>query len=566
MQQDHRAQLIQQQIWEERYRISELNENTLADTFERVARHLSAPEGNEHTHWYHKFLQIMLDKRFIPGGRILANAGRGYQYTLANCFVSGTLSPSMESVFYKLTETLLTLQSGGGVGIDFSPLPHRHPTGHLSDSLLNGPAAFLNLWDRTSETLCNNTSRHSAMMGVLDCSHPDIMNFIEAKQSAYSLQHFNLSVLITDAFMQTLNNGGTWPLRYRGDIIRSIPAEEVWQAILKNNLTGGEPGVLFIDTINRSNRLAYKETIRTTNPCGELPLPPHGSCILGSLVLPHFVEAPFTAKARINLPLLESTAGIAVRLLDNALEKANLPLSVQQRVALRSRRIGLGITGLADLLVMLGLAYDSPAARAKAIEIIACIRHAAYDTSCELAKTKGSFPVFDAELWIDNEAAAPIPAEIASRIRKYGIRNSHLTAIAPTGSISLLADNVSPGIEPIYGWYYTREHKTACSVAQSQVRNYALQTWEQLFGNEPLPDTFYQNRDVPVTGQVDMLAALQPYVDSGISKTVNLPEGIHLQQLDTLFRHAYSSGLKGLTSYPATAIRGSILNRGCGDR
>ena len=551
-------------VWHSRYRAAELGECSPEETFARVARALAGPEGSNAAHHGAQFLDLMASNRFLPGGRILANGGRDLEATLANCFVSGTLEDSLDGIFRALQESALTLQAGGGIGIDFSPLRPRGTPALRTGQTASGPVSFIAVWNQMSETLLSTNPRRGAMMGVLDCSHPDIFRFIAAKDDPRVLHHFNLSVLVSDAFMQALAAGSEWPLRFGEDIAGSVPAAELWQAVLDHGLAGGEPGLLFIDQINAGNRLGYRESIRATNPCGELPLPPHGACVLGSLVLPSFVRAPFSASARLDFALLEETVRPAVRMLDNALEIARLPLSAQRQAAQETRRIGIGCTGLADMLAMLGLRYDSAAGRTTAAEVAARIRDTAALASCELAQEKGAFPALDAAAWLANPVPRRFPEPIAARIRRHGLRNSHLTAIAPTGSLSLLAGNVSSGIEPIFDWDYSRRFDCAGDIEKLEVTDCAVAAWREMHGARQLPDSFVRGRDISAEDQVQMVAALQPWVDSGISKTLAIPPGATTERLDLLYRMAYREGLKGIAAFPSQAARGAVLDAGAG--
>lgn len=558
--------LAANRVWRARYRAEEFGETSPEETFERVAGALSAPEGVNAGQLRPIFLDLMASNRFLPGGRILANAGRGRESTLANCFVSGTLEDSLDGIFRALKESALTLQAGGGIGIDFSPLRPRGAPALRTGQTASGPVSFIAVWNQMSETLLSTNPRRGAMMGVLDCSHPDIFRFIAAKEDPQALQHFNLSVLVSEAFMDALAEGREWPLRFGGAVAGSVPAGELWQAMLEHGLSGGEPGLLFIDRINTGNRLGYRETIRATNPCGELPLPPHGACVLGSLVLPSFVRAPFTPAARLDFALLEESVRPAVRMLDNALEVAHLPLPGQRQAARETRRIGIGFTGLANMLAMLGLRYDSEAGRTQAADVAACIRDTACLASCELARERGAFPACDATAWLANPVPGQLPDAIAAQIRHHGLRNSHLTAIAPTGSISLLAGNVSSGIEPIFDWDYSRRFDCEGAIDELEVTDYAVAAWRDLQGDMPLPGSFVRGRDMPAEDQVQMVAALQPWVDSGISKTLAIPEGATTATLDALYRMAYRNGLKGIAAFPAQAARGVVLGAGAENR
>lgn len=553
-----------QAVWAQRYRADERHETSLEATFARVASALAAPEGAEATHWNRRFQEVMAAQHFIPAGRILAGAGRDHDTTLANCFVMGTLEDSIDGIFNCLKESALTLQAGGGIGIDFSPLRPRGAPARRTGRTASGPVSFLHTWNQVSDTLLSTSPRGGAMMAVMDCAHPDVPAFIRAKQEPKALEHFNVSVLVTDAFMRALEDDADWTLAFNGRPHRTLPARELWNTLLENNRAGGEPGALFIDRINARNRLNYCETIRATNPCGELPLPPYGACLLGSLILPRFVRSPFTAKAAIDWAALEDAVQLAVRMLDNAVSVARFPLERQREVALHTRRIGIGVTGLADMMVMLNHAYDGVTGREIATEVMRRIRDAAYLASSELAKEKEPFPALDAAPYLRDGSGVPLPDEVAAAIRSHGIRNSHLTAIAPTGSISLLAGNVSSGIEPMFERSYRRRFRLPdATYREMTVENHAVREYRQLHGKGhdkgELPPAFRVAHEVSPEAQVDLVAALQPYVDSGISKTIGLPADAPLSVYDSLYRRAWREGLKGMTTFPQAAARGAVL-------
>lgn len=551
---------VRQLIWESKYRAAEAHERFPLDSFDRIASAIARREP-QFAFWQQQFFLLMAANLFVPGGRILANAGRDNGITLANCFVAGTLEDTQECILATLKDCAVTLQAGGGIGIDFSPLrPHGWPTPHAMWKCA-GPVYFLRLWNQMNEALLHKISRGGAMMGVLDCNHPDILEFIRAKNEAGALPHFNLSVAISDAFMHALTTGDKWPLCFNGITVDTIAADDLWAALVDGNQHGCEPGVLFIDRINAANRLNDREIIRTTNPCGELPLPPHGSCVLGSLILPSFIENPFTSHAHVNLSLLEESTRIAVRMLDNAVDMAQLPLPQQRSVANRTRRIGLGITGLADALMMLGLPYDSEKARRQAARIVATIRDAAYISSSELARERGSFPEFNATRWLSNSAAEPLTPEVSTSIRLQGLRNSHLTAIAPAGSISLLCGNVSSGIEPTFDRTFDRVIQTAEGPKTISLTDFAVQKWRGQRNENDVPPSFRSVATVSPADQIAMVAALQPYIDSAISKTVALPIDTSGSAISAYYWQAYNMGLKGLTCYSTQSTRGCVLKR-----
>lgn len=560
-------------VWAQRYRSADHDEPDPEATFARVAAALAALEGRAAESWYERFFAALATRRFLPGGRILAAAGLEHDTTLANCFVMGTLEDSIDGIFSALKESAMTLQAGGGIGLDLSPLRPRGMPAVRTGQTASGAVSFLQVWNEMSETIMSTNPRRGAMMGVLDCAHPDILEFIAAKRDPAALTHFNISVLVTNAFMQALEDDADWCLRFNGHDRGRMRARDLWKALLENNRAGGEPGILFIDRINARNRLNYCESIRATNPCGELPLPPYGACLLGSLILPHFVTAPFDRNAQIDWQALEETVCVAVRMLDNAVGTARFPLEKQREKALHTRRLGIGVAGLADMLIMLNQHYDSQAARETAATAMRRIRDTAYLASSELGEEKGSFPALDVDAYLDPDTLPELPGEVRGAVRNNGLRNSHLTAIAPTGSISLLADNVSSGIEPAFDWAYRRRFTLPHqAMAELQVDDYAWKRYREQFPEAELPESFVKGSQLGAQAQIEMIACLQPFVDSGISKTVELPATATLEDYDALYRLAWRKSLKGMTTFPQNAARGAVLlsaehcNAGSGTR
>ncbi len=558
---------ISQHIWETRYRFHGNGgsaDASLQDTWRRVARALAQAEPTDRAAWAERFYRLLQDFSFLPGGRILAGAGTGRRVTLFNCFVMGPVGDSLEAIFEALKEGALTMQQGGGVGYDFSGLRPLGSPARRAGSIASGPVSFMRIWDCMCATLLSSGSRRGAMMGCLRCDHPDIEAFIDAKRRPGALTHFNLSVLVSDAFMHSLAEDGDWPLRFPaepdGKVVRVLPARVLWERLLRASYDCAEPGVLFIDRINRVNNLAYCERISATNPCGEIPLPSYGACDLGSLNLPQFVRDPFLPRARLDLPALETAAAEAVRLLDDVIDVSGYPLPQQREQALASRRIGLGITGLADALILLGLDYGSGAARALAAGAMRGICRAAYRASVALARDKGAFPRFRAGPYLQAPFVAALPVDIRRGIARFGIRNSHLLAIAPAGTISLLAGNVSSGIEPVLS--FSLQRRIHGPDGRSQIHHLedpAYRRWRELRGSAPLPPCFVTADQLAPEAHLLMQAALQPQVDSAISKTINLPAGIGFDQFRGLYERAYALGLKGCTSFRPNPVTGSLL-------
>jgi ribonucleoside-diphosphate reductase alpha chain len=556
-------------IWKSKYRCAKgpkVCDKDIIDTWRRVAGAIAAIEDDRDT-WQRAFYEILADYCFLPGGRILASAGTEKRVTLFNCFVMGPIHDSMGSIFDSLKETALTMQQGGGIGCDFSTLRPAGSPAVSSGTIASGPVPFMHIWDTLCETLLATSTRRGAMMATLRCDHPDIEAFIDAKRQEHTLNNFNLSVLITDGFMQAVANDAEWELKYPSqadagaEVCKRVPARQIWDRIVKAAHETAEPGVLFIDSINRENNLYYCETISATNPCGEIPLPPYGACNLGSVNLTKFVRQPFTKVASLDEQALAATAAIAVRFLDNVIDISRFPLTQQAEQARGTRRIGLGITGLADMLVMLGQHYDSDAGRATASNVMQTIGDAAYSSSIDLAREKGAFPLLDKQKFLRAPFIARLSGPLKSRIANYGIRNSHLLAIAPTGTISLLANNISGGIEPIYALEAERDVRGGdLKMHRFAVRDRAYDLW-LADGHEKaeIAEYFVTADELPPHAHLDMQSCLQRYVDNAISKTVNLPESATVDDVADTYARAYELGIKGCTVFRPGVRRGQVL-------
>lgn len=552
------------QIWEAKYRFDgtpdQAPEADIAATWDRVAGALAAVE-KEPEKWQARFRAALEGFRFLPAGRILAGAGTDRDVTLFNCFVMGRIEDDLGSIFSHLREAALTLQQGGGIGYDFSTLrPKGAPVRSLG-SVSSGPISFMEVWDSMCATIMSAGARRGAMMGTLRCDHPDIEEFVEAKRTPGRLTNFNLSVLITDAFMEAVREEREWPLVFAGKTYRSLPATALWERILRATYETAEPGVIFIDRINRLNNLAYCETIHATNPCGEQPLPPYGACLLGSINLATLVRDPFGEGAQLDLDSLRELAAIAVRMLDNAIDASRFPLEQQRQEAQAKRRIGLGITGLGDALIYCGLRYGSPEAVETVETWMRELRQAAYLASTELAKEKGSFPLFDREAFLATEGARRLEPELRDAIARHGLRNGLLTSIAPTGTISLLADNVSSGVEPVFAFEYRRKVRQPDGSQRTEtVSDPAYRLFREKFGEEaPLPPAFVDARSLGPREHLVMQAAVQKYVDAAVSKTTNLPADISFEAFRRVYDEAWDLGCKGCTTYRPTPLRGAVL-------
>lgn len=580
---------ISRHIWDTKYRFREediIHDATIMDTWRRVARTLAAVEPRDRELWTQRFYELMQDFRFLPGGRIQAGAGTKRRVTLFNCFVMGMIEDSMDGIFDALKEGAITMQQGGGVGYDFSTLRPRGTPAHSVGGVASGPVSFMRIWDSMCATVLSTGARRGAMMATLRCDHPDIEEFVDAKHDKTELRHFNVSVLVSDAFMEAVRRDEEWALvfpekalchlpqggetimrRWSGEaepvpcrVLHKVRARTLWSRIMNATYAYAEPGVLFIDRINQYNNLWYCEYISATNPCGEIPLGPYGACDLGSINLTRFVREPFTAKARLDLEAIHTAVPVAVRMLDNVVDVSQFPLEQQARQARGSRRIGLGITGLGDALIMLGITYGSPESYELAGSIMETVCHAAYRASIDLAKEKGGFPFFEHDKHVEGAFIRALPEDIRVGIAEHGIRNSHLTAIAPTGTISLLANNISSGLEPVYDFsYFRRVLELDGSYAEYELTDYAVSLWRNLRGGEPLPPQFVRAHDLSPEAHLDMQAALQPYVDNAISKTINIPDDYDLQAFQELYQLAFDKGLKGCTTFRPNPVTGAIL-------
>ncbi len=558
---------ISEEIWKRKYRFASETgrDETLAGTFRRIAEAAASVEkGGKRVRarWTGRFYDAMADFGFVPAGRILAGAGTGRSVTLFNCFVMGRIEDDLASIFDNVKEAALTMQQGGGIGHDFSTL---RPKGALVRSIgadASGPVSFMDVWDAMCRTIMSAGARRGAMMGTMRCDHPDIEAFIDAKADPAKLRNFNLSVLVTDAFVDAVRAGKPWDLVFEGKVFKTVQARALWERIMRAAFDYAEPGVIFIDRINAENNLAYCEEIRATNPCGEQPLPPYGACLLGSINLAEMVAHPFTQAAAIDPARLEERTRIAVRFLDNVIDISGYPLPVQRAEAMAKRRLGLGVTGLADALIAVGVRYGSPEAERLAERWMAVIERAAYLASAELAAEKGAFPLYDADRFLAAPNVARLPDDVREAIRRHGIRNGCLTSIAPTGTISLFAGNVSSGVEPVFDFRYTRRVLGRDGTTHTEeVEDLAHARFRRLAGrNAPLPPAFVTTADLSPREHLVMQAALQRHVDSSISKTINTPEDISFEAFQSIYLDAFDLGLKGCTVYRPNAVTGAVLS------
>ncbi|MFK7871517.1 MAG: adenosylcobalamin-dependent ribonucleoside-diphosphate reductase [Roseobacter sp.] len=555
---------IAEQIWDMKYRFKEADgtpvDVSVEDTWRRIARDLARVEKDPAT-WEATFYEALEGFKYLPAGRITAGAGTARSVTLFNCFVMGTVPDSMGGIFEMLKEAALTMQQGGGIGYDFSTIRPKGADVRGVAADASGPLSFMNVWDAMCRTIMSAGSRRGAMMATMRCDHPDVEDFIAAKADPARLRMFNMSVLISDAFMEAVKADASWDLVFDGKVYRTVQALDLWNRIMQATYDYAEPGVIFIDRINAANNLAYCETIAATNPCGEQPLPPYGACLLGSVNLARLVSDPFEAAARLDDAALSDLVAVAVRMMDNVVDASRFPLDAQAAEAQAKRRIGLGVTGLADALLMVGLRYGSDEAARQTERWLHAIARAAYLASVQLAKEKGAFPLFEAEKYLASGTMQAMDEDVRAAVREHGIRNALLTSIAPTGTISLYAGNVSSGIEPVFAYAYTRKVlQKDGSRTEEEVVDYAVQLWREKFGGVELPDYFVNAQTLAPLDHVKMQAAAQKWVDSSISKTINCPEDISFDAFKDVYMEAWDTGCKGCTTYRPNDVTGSVLS------
>ena len=565
-------------------------ESTVEELYDRVARALASVEKPELQAEFGQKFRSNLDAGAIGAGRIMSAAGTGIQATLINCFVQpvgdciqGVDDDGYPGIYEALREAAETMRRGGGVGYDFSRIRPKGARVKGTASTASGPCSYINVFDQSCATVESAGARRGAQMGVLRIDHPDVLEFITAKRTPGRWNNFNVSVGVTDGFIEAVQQGAAWDLvhpaepgadqmkqgaRQRADgqwIYRTLPAHELWDTIMKSAYDFAEPGILFLDRIQTDNNLRALESINATNPCGEQPLPPYGCCDLGPIILTKFVRHAFNhgGQAGFDFEGFAQSVALQVRALDNVLELTHWPLPQQQREAQAKRRIGVGFTGLGDTLVMLGLPYNAQEGREMARRIAECMRDSAYIASVELALEKGAFPLFDAKTYLaEGTFASRLPREIKAQIKKHGIRNSHLLSIAPTGTVSLaFADNASNGIEPAFSWTYTRKKREADgSRSEYEVQDHAWRLYKALGGDAAqLPAAFVGALEMSAEDHIAMMQAVQPYIDTSISKTVNVAADYPYEDFKKLYLQAWDARLKGLATYRPNSILGAVL-------
>lgn len=555
---------LAEEIWTAKYRFrngSGEGDGSFLETADRVATAIAEVEAPElRERWQTKFRDAIAEMRFIPAGRVLAGAGTERSVTLFNCFVMGTIPDSLDGIFEHLKQAALTMQQGGGVGMDFSTIrPLGSPVRGVGAEA-SGPLSFMDCWDSMCRTVQSAGQRRGAMMGCLRIDHPDIEAFIDAKRNPLRFRNFNLSVLVTDAFMAALGGDADWPLVFSGETFRTVRARDLWDRLMRATYDVAEPGVIFVDRVNSLNNLAHCETISASNPCGEQMLPPYGACLLGSINLARLVDNPFENGA-LDEGRLADLTHTAVRMLDNVIDISRYPLPEQEAEAKAKRRIGLGITGLADALLFCGAAYGSGEAVALTRRWLGIIKREAYRASALLAAEREAFQYYDRSM-LDRPNLADLDDETRALIEEYGLRNGCLTSIAPTGTTSLLAGNVSSGIEPVFAFSYARKILQGDGTRrEEQVEDYAMRVWRQLKGDaQPPAELFVSAQTLSPSDHLTMQATAQALIDSSISKTVNCPEDISFEEFADIYVEGYHIGCKGLTTYRPNAVTGSVLS------
>lgn len=576
-------------VWRDKYRWQ--GEPTVNDTFRRVADAIYAQDTSNSAR--EEAFEAMKAGLWIPGGRILAGAGTPKRVTMMNCYVNERVVDSMEGIMNALRNTALTLQQGGGIGTDFSTL---RPEGALltrTHTKASGPLPFMHMWDRASATIRSAGDRRGAMMGTMCDTHPDLIKFIHAKRQQGALTQFNVSVLVSDAFMEAIKDDAEWVLYFsvppmqRDEALEAYDfededdvhqyaysvhkARDLWRLITKNTYEYSEPGVIFIDRVNELNNLHYCEDIRCTNPCGEQPLPPHGTCNLGHINLAKCVRNPFSTSASVDHELIRQITRMGVRFLDNVIDVTSYPLDAQAQEERTKRRLGLGFTGLADLLAQVKVRYGSPEAVRITEEIVRTMCWEAYDTSADLAVERGPFTLYDEEQYINsyNFASTQLPDTLKDKIKRNGIRNSLLMTVAPTGTGSIVVGNVSSGGEPVF--LHSAQRQVIKSTGFGDEKEtyvewgYGAKLYAATQNKSPedveLPTYMVTTEDLTVEEHVAMQAAAQRWIDSSISKTINVPKDMPYEQFAKVYELSYALGCKGCTTYRPSDIRGSVLSK-----
>lgn len=548
---------IADQIFEQKYALHE--DENIVSMQARVASALALDEKDPS--WKNKFFDNMVNFKFIPAGRILAGAGSGRAVTLFNCYVTDDIPDSLSGIFDVVKESAITMQAGGGIGMNFSTIRPKGAFVKGVEADASGPLSFMDVWDSTCKTILSAGQRRGAMMACLRVDHPDIEEFVTAKHDPLRFRNFNCSVLVTDKFMEAVKDDDGFDLTF-GEEVHRVDARQLWDKIMRSTYAYAEPGVIFIDRINQRNNLSYCETISATNPCGEQPLPANGACLLGSINMTQFINVPFSTRPEFDRGRFRTAVSTAIRMMDNTIDVSLFPHKAQMDEAKAKRRIGLGMTGVASALAMMKTRYDSKEGRDIVEDWAAELQTSAYWASSGLAVEKGAFPLFDVDAFSKCDTFRMLPLLLQQTIKKTGLRNGLLTSIAPTGTISLLADNVSSGIEPIFALEYTRKVREKDETKREEVvSDYAVRLFRD--GHDvDLPDYFVTAQDISPESHVLMQAVVQKYIDSAISKTINVPEGIEFDAFKDVYQLAYDTGCKGVTTYRPNDVTGSVLSVG----
>jgi len=566
-------------IWEQKYKAPQ--DATIDDSFKRVAKVLSEGDSDFESSLYEE----LASGRFVPAGRIFAGAGVPGKYTLFNCFVSSTIEDSMEGIFNVVKEAAITQKYGGGIGFDFSTIRPAKSKIHDSTAPASGPLSFMRVFDTMCSTVMSGNSRRGAMMGILNVSHPDILDFIKIKGSnsvidkvedtntrreLYSnfgnLRNFNISVGITDTFIEAVRKDQFWDLQFDGVVYNTIAARVLWDQILNQTYKYSEPGIFFVDTVNKLNNLSYTEKIATTNPCGEQGLPSNGNCNLGAINLSRFVTNPFTTDARFDEVLLQKTVKIAVRALDNVIDVTQYPIPEQEKEGKNKRRIGLGIMGLATVFQMLGCTYGDSDSSAHTNFIMKRIANYAYAESANIAKEKGAFPLYDREAILKAPFVRnKLTTNVRDDISKYGLRNGVILTVAPTGTTALaFGDNCTSGIEPAFALSYSRNVRIGGGdeYKSYDIEDYGVRLFKHLYPGLEIPKHVMDSvtEHLTITDHLDILENVQYWIDASVSKTINVPQSYSFEDFKSVYESAYDRKCKGCTTYRPSDVRGSILS------
>ena len=524
------------------------------ESFREAMSRVASPLSYSDDH-FHDLRELLLDQRFLPAGRIQSAIGSSKAVTAYNCFVSGTIEDSFTdgsgSIMQRAAEAATTMRMGGGIGYDFSTLRPRGATIKKLDSISSGAVSFMHIFDAVGLATASSGHRRGAQMGVLRVDHPDIEEFVRAKQNHDKLTGFNISVAVTDKFMQAVRDDTDFNLEFNGTVYRTIRANDLWNMIMRSTYDWAEPGVLFIDRINNQNNLKYCERLAATNPCGEQPLPPYGACLLGSFnLVKYLTKLSPSSPYKFDYGAFHLDIANVVPAMDSVVEVSRYPLFDQEKEALSKRRMGLGVTGLANTIEAIGEPYGSRKFIAIMATILSALRDGAYRASAKLAKERGAFPLYDPKHYLNTPFIRTLPADIQELIERYGIRNSHLLSIAPTGTISMSADNVSSGIEPVFAHQISRPINTPRGVDIVEVQDYGVK-FLNIYGKTADQCT--------VQDHLNVLICANQFVDSAVSKTCNIPQDYSWEKFKNVYTQAWENGCKGCTTFRNGGLKTALL-------